>query len=443
MSVPVLTAVSDPRWEADLSSGLSRDDHGVQVVRRCVDLADLLSAAAAGLARAVILSADLRRLDRDALSRLALAHVAVVGLVDAADESADRRLRQLGVTHVLAHDASSAQVSEAVHAAVADLDTPPSIDAMLDWADPATSPLEPTSADGVDRATDVAPGAGRVVAVWGPVGSPGRSTIAVNVAAELAALGHPTLLIDADTYGGVVAQLLGVLDEAPGLAAACRLANHGSLDVRGLAGVALELRPTLRVLTGITRADRWLEIRPSALRAVLDLARSFAAFTVVDCGFCLEQDEELAYDTAAPRRNGAALAVLEGADDVLGVAAADPVGLARYVRALPDCAAIVRGQVPLTVVNRLRRGVVGPGDARREVAAALERYAGVTEIHVVPADGEAVDAALAAGRTLAEVAPASPAREAIRAIAAHLAGEPNPGRRRRTKRNPKRQLPET
>jgi Flp pilus assembly CpaE family ATPase len=425
----VLTAVGDPRWEADLSSGLSRDDHGVRVVRRCVDLADLLSAAAAGLGRAVILSADLRRLDRDALSRLALARVAVVGVIDATDEHADRRLRQLGVTHVVPHDASSAQVSATVYAAVGELDGAGPSEARLDWADPGAPSFELPALDDLGVPTRIQ-GAGRIIAVWGPVGSPGRSTIAVNVAAELAALGRPTLLIDADTYGGVLAQLLGVLDEAPGLAAACRLANQGGLDVAGLASVALELRPTLHILTGITRAERWLEIRPSALWVVLELARSLAVFVVVDCGFCLEQDEELAYDTAAPRRNGATLAVLEAADEVVAVAAADPVSLARYLRALPDCSAIVSGRVPLTVVNRLRRGVVGTGDPHREVCAALERYSGVTDVHVVPDDGGAVDAALAAGRTLAEVAPGSPARVAIRALAARLADVPEPTRRR-------------
>jgi MinD-like ATPase involved in chromosome partitioning or flagellar assembly len=356
------------------------------------------------------------------LSRLALAGVAVVGLVDPADESADRRLRQLGVTHVLPHDATSAQVSGAVLAAVAEV-TSPSAAESRDWTDAATM-RDLRAPDDGDRGAEVQPGTGRLVAVWGPVGSPGRSTIAVNLAAELSALGQLTLLIDADTYGGVVAQLLGVLDEAPGLAAACRLANNGSLDLHSLAGVALELRPTLRVLTGIARADRWLEVRPSALRAVLDLARSLVPYTVVDCGFCLEQDEELAYDTIAPRRNGATLAVLEAADVVIGVAGADPIGLARYVRALPDLAALTPGRLPLTVVNRLRGGVIGPGDPRRAVAAALERYAGVGTIIAIPDDGDAVDAALAAGRTLAEVAPSAPAREAIRALAAQVAGVP-------------------
>ena len=46
MSVPVLTAVTGASWEAALVAGLERTPTGITVVRRCVDLADLLAAAA-------------------------------------------------------------------------------------------------------------------------------------------------------------------------------------------------------------------------------------------------------------------------------------------------------------------------------------------------------------------------------------------------------------
>ena len=69
--------------------------------------------------------------------------------------------------------------------------------------------------------------------MWGPTGAPGRTTVAVGLATELARSGVHTLLADADVYGGVVAQVLGFLDEAPGLAAAVRLANNGQLDLAG------------------------------------------------------------------------------------------------------------------------------------------------------------------------------------------------------------------
>jgi Flp pilus assembly CpaE family ATPase len=264
---------------------------------------------------------------------------------------------------------------------------------------------------------------GRIVAVWGPTGAPGRTALAVTLAAELAKAGTATLLVDADTYGGAIAQVLGLLDEAPGLAAATRAANSGSLDVELFARLAPEVTPHLRVLTGIIRADRWPELRPSALEAVYALSRGIAAVTVVDCGFCLEEDEELAYDTAAPRRNGATLTTLECADVVLAVGSADPVGLQRLVRGLDRLSDLPLRGAPRVVVNRVRRSVV-PGDPERELRAALQRYAGVTDPLLVPHDSGALDKALASGRALAEVAPGSPVRAALAPLVAELAGVP-------------------
>ena len=417
MPVPVLTAVSDALWEADLVAALERGDLGVSVVRRCVDLADLLATASTGQARAALLSADLRRLDRDALARLDSAGVAVVGLVAPGDEEADRRLRQLGVGTVLSSESSPTVISQAVVDAVGRASG-----GGGSLGDPRRAlPDLPDRPAGDQLESPAPPGEGRVVAVWGPTGAPGRTTLAVGLASELADLERPTVLVDADVYGGVVAQVLGLLDESPGLAAACRLANNGALDLPRLAELARRITPTLRVLSGTSRAERWPELRPAALEVVLRLCRSLAAVTVVDCGFALEQDEELSYDTLAPRRNGATLMVLEQADIVLAVGSGDPVGLHRLVRGLAELREAVPGVQPRVVVNRLRSSAI-PGDAAAQIRASLRRYAGVEDVAFVPHDGPALDAALATGRTLAEAAPASPARLALRELAADLVG---------------------
>ncbi len=230
------------------------------------------------------------------------------------------------------------------------------------------------------------------------------------------------MLADADTYGGVIAQVLGLLDEAPGLAAAVRQANTGSLDLLALARLATTVNPHLRVLTGIARADRWPELRPSGLEVVYRLARTLVAVTVVDCGFCLEQDEELIYDTAAPRRNGATLATIEMADAVVVVGSADPVGLQRLVRGLAQLRDVAPGVAPTVVVNRLRKGPIH-GDVEAQVRSALERYAGVSEVVVIPEDSSSMDRSLATGRTLAECAPSAPARLALAGLARSLAAE--------------------
>jgi MinD-like ATPase involved in chromosome partitioning or flagellar assembly len=431
MAVPVLTAVTGAEWEADLVAALDRAPFGVTVVRRCVDLADLLAAAASGTARAVLVSADLRRLDREALSRLSACGVAVVGLVTPGDEDGERRLRQLGLGVVVNADAGAERISAAV------------LDALRTTRDGRPESVRERNEDAVEDGTEydeteydateygesgagkpsVEPEAGRLIAVWGPTGAPGRTTVAVNVAAELAALHLPTLLVDADTYGGVVAQVLGLLDEAPGIAAAARLANTGSLDLPALARLARQVNGTaLRVLTGIARPDRWPELRPSSLEVVWRVARTLAAFTVVDCAFSLERDEEIAFDTAAPRRNGATLTTLEAADAVLVIGAADPIGVQRLVRGLTDLHETVPGLHARIVLNRVRRGPVG-ADPERQLAAALDRFAGVDDVCFVPEDRTACDRALAAGRTLREMAPDSPARKALALLAEQLAGE--------------------
>ncbi|GAB2676117.1 AAA family ATPase [Thalassiella azotivora] len=415
MDVTVLTAVTGA-WEAPLVAALETSGTGVVVVRRCVDLPDLLASAAAGRALAVLLSADLQRLDRDAVGRLDAAGLAVVGLHEPGDLQQRDRLDALGVGTVLPADAGAREVADGVRDAVAarrEAGDPPS----RTRAGPA-SPLLPRQQ--VGDAADTAPsGTGRLVAVWGPAGAPGRTAVAVGLASEVALLGQEALLVDVDTWAASVAQTLAVLDEAPGVAAACRAASAGTLEPELLARLAPVVAPHLRVLTGINRPSRWPEVGGSALEGVWPVARVVASLVVADCGFSLEQDEELVFDTAAPRRNGATLVTLEQADVVLAVGSADPIGLQRLVRGLAQLRDAVPTVAPRVVVTRVRAAAVG-GSPERRVREALERYAGVDDVTLVPDDRDAYDRALLQGRTLAEVAPQSRARAALQGLAREL-----------------------
>lgn len=410
MSIPVVTAIADTRAESVLVATLDKGDRSLQVVRRCVDVADLVATAQAGLARAALVSAGLRRLDRDVLARLAAAGVAVVGVVPPGDEAAERGLRQLGLAVVTALDADSAALHAAVREALAG--RPAGTDP---WLARAERPADDVAPVGGDDPVD-----GRLIAVWGPTGAPGRTSVAVGIAGELAELGAGTLLVDADTYGGAIAQLLGLLDEAPGLAAAARQANVGALDSAGLRAAARQVHPRLGVLTGLTRADRWPELGAAALDRIWELARTVVPSTVVDCGFSLEEDEELSYDTTAPRRNAATISALTAADDIVACCAADALGVQRFVRGYAELRELVPDTPVHVVCTRVRPGPVGPRP-EAQVASALERYAGVRPAAMVPDDRAGYDKALARGRSLIEVAPRSPARAALRTFAAALA----------------------
>lgn len=409
--IPLLTAVTDPAWEANFLTELDSRELGVRVVRRCLDLADLLAAATTGTARAALVSAGLARLDAEAVFQLIQNGVAPLALLPVDAGEAAARLNRLGIQVVVTAQAGPAAAAAAVHEAVAGYRATNSAAAL----------------DGDSAAS------GRIVAVWGPTGAPGRSTVAANMAGELAALGREVLLVDIDVYGGSLAQLLGVLDEAPGVAAAARAANGGTLDLSALAALSLQLRPGLRLLTGISRAERWPELRPAALEKVLAVCRSLAATTVLDCGFCLEQDES--FDAQTLRRNSATLLALKDADAVVAVAAADPIGVHRFIRAMDDLRACVSGQ-PVAVLNKVRGSVAGP-HAPAALTEAITLHAGLGSVKLLPWDPESCDAAVLSGRLLGEVAPGSGLRRAIRALAAEVEGLPVP-RPRRPWRRPQR-----
>ena len=429
MKLPVLTAADGAAWEAGLVVALERSEHGVAVVRRCVDVVDLLAVAAAGQARAALVAASLRRFDADAVDRLVAAGVAPVGVVRRGDSVAEQRLQAMGVHHLVPDDADPGVVASVIADAVGSDDAKHGRPVRT-FGDPAAATSRVIPPTGTRSAAPPPTRRGSVIAVWGPTGAPGRTTVAVALADELARLGCASLLVDADVYGGVIAAVLGLLDESPGLAAACRQASATRLDAAILAGLCWQLAPTLRVLTGIPRAERWPELRASAIESVLGAARGLADFTVIDCGFSLESDEELSYDTLAPRRNGATLAVLDSADVILAVGAADPVGLQRLVRGLAELRDAEVAAPIWVVLNKVRRGVV-PGDPRAELSAALDRFAGRQPAAVLPYDADSLDAALAVGKTLAEVRPGSLLRQYAAELAAGLAGVPQAKRRRR------------
>ncbi len=261
---------------------------------------------------------------------------------------------------------------------------------------------------------------GRVIAVWGPGGAPGRTSLAIALAAELAATGASVALADADTHGAAVAPSLGLLDEAPGFAAACRLAGTGSLTSAELDRVATQHRGEFRVLTGIGRPARWPELTAERVGGVLDAVRGWVAATVVDVAASLEQDEELVSDVAAPRRNAATVEALRRADRVVAVGAADPVGLARFLRGHAELLEHVPPDRITVVINKVRASVIGL-DPAAQVRATLERFGGIVPAHLVPWDGAGFDAALLRGRSLGEAASRSPARAVIRKLAADLA----------------------
>ncbi|WP_454084849.1 AAA family ATPase [Georgenia sp. Marseille-Q6866] len=414
MTTGVLLALTGPD-EAALVSLLDAPGTGLQVVRRCADVPEVVAAGLAGLGSLAVLSAELPGLDRPVLRQLAGSGVRTV-LVAAEDDA--ERCRALGATTVTWEAAGAAEWARVV--------------AELAGSEPA---VVATPALPVHAAEDTGDAAGRVAVVWGPRGSPGRTTVAVNLAQELSDRGE-VLLVDADTEAPSVTQVLGVLDETAGLAAAARLAGDGRLDAESLRSLTRRLERGPRLLTGLTRADRWRELPAASLDVVWERARELAGWTVVDVGAGIDDPVGGLTSGIAPRRHQAALSALGAADVVVVVGAGEPVGMHRLVMALQELTesgVTAPHAQRVVVVNRVRGSATG-ASPEQAVVESLARFAGVSAPVLVPDDRPALDRAVLRGATLAEVAPGSRARTALRDLAERVAGpaaDSRAGRRRR------------
>ncbi|MGL4339139.1 MAG: AAA family ATPase [Rhodoglobus sp.] len=258
-------------------------------------------------------------------------------------------------------------------------------------------------------------GRGSVIAVWGPSGSPGRTTLAIGIAAELAALGHSVALADVDTHGASIAPALGMLDEAPGFAAACRLAGNNALNQTELERIAQRYespRGGFWVLTGIGRPSRWPELSGERVATTITQCRPWVDYTILDTASSLENDEEISSDLFAPRRNAATVTAVHEADSVIAVGSADPVGLSRFLRAHVDLVETASSTDVTVVMNRIRASAIGV-NPQGQVTQTLSRFGGIESPVLVPYDQAACDGAVLSGRTLVDSAPRSAARAAI------------------------------
>ncbi|MCF6376751.1 hypothetical protein L2K70_03965 [Nocardioides KLBMP 9356] len=375
----VVLLAAGEAWESPALADLEAHP-GVVVLKRCVDVDDLLAAVTSGQVDVAVVALDAPGLDPASVTHLRRHAVRPVAVTASRSDDLDVRehAQRLGITAVVG-SGELATIPEVV-TAVEEGDTRARGDDVPDLeAGPG-----PTS------------DAGRVVVVWGPAGAPGRTTIATNLAWELASRGVDAVLADLDPYGGSVAQQLGVLDEVSGILSAARLAASGHLDER-FASVCRGVGEHLAVVTGLPRADRWREVRAAQVHQLLERA-SALGHVVVDTGFSVEDDG--GHDLGGrPGRNALTLASLDRADEVVVVGAADPVGLARLARALVDLRDRGGGVPVRVVVNRMRDSI---GWSEKEIAGMVEGFSRVAGLHFLPEDRAGVDRALVSGRPLAD-----------------------------------------
>ena len=234
----------------------------------------------------------------------------------------------------------------------------------------------------------------KLLSVWSPSGSPGKSTIALSVAAELAESGSQVFLLDADTWAPSLDLQLGLTEHPAGLAAACRLVAQERFDLEQLQRLSTSLAMgagNLTVMTGLSSESRWPEVSSEKLDDLIMVASHHFDFVVLDVASPISPG--LVSLTSSVERNSVSRWAVTYSDKLIAVCGADPISVARFLSAATQVSELQpKGEV-LTLVNRLRTSVLGPS-AKRQIAETLSRMGQITVNGFIPDDPAAADSAI-------------------------------------------------
>lgn len=122
---------------------------------------------------------------------------------------------------------------------------------------------------------------GEVVSVYNPSGGMGTTTVAVNLAATLAAQGHSTALVDLNLLSRDISAFL---DLAPRYALDSVQSKIGLVDASFLKSILVPHSSGVQVLDGPENLLEAGKIAPELIREVIALLHTIFDYTVIDTG---------------------------------------------------------------------------------------------------------------------------------------------------------------
>lgn len=222
----------------------------------------------------------------------------------------------------------------------------------------------------------------QLIAVTSAHGSSGKTTVAINMALELATEKFRVLIIDADLEGPSVANYFCLSELPAGLVGAIRIASQNRFDQAQLERLSIQVpKSSITVLPGVV-SDQRLELTQESVAAIVGTAKANFDFVIVDLG-PLKPKQEFDVTTEVVRIS----------DHVVIVALADPIGIFRLLRLEQTLLALTDN--PKLVINRLRNSVIA--QAKSEIKTTLT---GLSELEVaafLPDDQPSVDQATRVG----------------------------------------------
>jgi MinD-like ATPase involved in chromosome partitioning or flagellar assembly len=243
-----------------------------------------------------------------------------------------------------------------------------------------------------------------VIAIFGPTGSTGKSSLALNLAYEFAELGKKTILIDLDTHSPSQATLLGISEPTAAITGCARLIRQGRFDREQLERLSVRVnyrKTSFHCLTGLASPRRWGEISDDTVTHLLNLVRFEFEIVIIDLASSIE--DQLTSPATSVSRNTAARAVLAKSD--LGITVINPsqLSISRYLTVFAELQEMQRNR--LIVLNR--------SESKPAVVAALKSLTKETIFATIPDDQVSFELAESEHLPLALARRKSPARNAI------------------------------
>jgi MinD-like ATPase involved in chromosome partitioning or flagellar assembly len=370
---PVATAAGDIELEADIATSLASSPE-IDLVLRCVDRSEFLGAVNGGLVAAVVLAGAPEWLDHTCVESCRKEGVNVVGVPSRTSD-------------VIFFDRFQLSSSTGDPVELIDLIESP--------ARESTGGAIPTQSVG----------SGQVIAVWGPKGAPGRTSVALELATAIETSGSSSILIDADPYGGDIAQLLGIIEEIPSIVWLCQVADKGELDRAAIASIVRRGFSSGPVIVpGLVRPDVWPEISASGFVSLVDECAAAFERVVIDVGFCLEGGSDTV--SGGFLRNQVAISAVSRCDLLVAVMRSDPVGLKAFLWNLPEARA-VSGRGPVVIVaNRVQK------NEEKELRGLLAEHVPGVPIVFIP-NSDLFSKAADGGLPVSVLKPRSPVARAV------------------------------
>ncbi|NBW73059.1 MAG: hypothetical protein EBR26_01425 [Microbacteriaceae bacterium] len=258
------------------------------------------------------------------------------------------------------------------------------------------------------------------VACFSGAGSPGRSTIAVNLASEFALAGQRVLLVDLDTLAPSISLQLGLTDTPAGLSALLRLVEQNRLSRTEFSRLTVRVdlgRNELIFIPGLSSAVRWPEVSMERVSGLLEAVKSQFDLVVFDLSQPVHTRSKLQHPSLAMEDRDALLAgVLEASSKIVFISGSDPIAAKRFIDAKGFLSDTASKAEQFVVVNRFRTAALGPS-AKNELEQTYERLLSLRIDCFIPDEPENFDRSIRNGLPLALLKRSSPARAELRQLA--------------------------